>query len=123
MLFEGCGSVFVIGNIDVTDDFIALGNEDAFISIMEDSVMFGSSVTGSNFTMDNVVTEQKKNGDIVMSFDDGQPGSSSFNADGSFVMNDGTVDVLSMTNTVYNYTEEGDGGFVITGESSRVELS
>ena len=106
-----------------TDDFIALGNEDVFISIMEDSVMFGSPVTGSNFTAENVITEQKKNGDILMSFSDGRPGSSSFNADGSFVMNDGTVDVLSMTNTVYNYTEEGDGGFVITGESSRVELS
>eukprot|EP00751_Fragilariopsis_kerguelensis_P038357 CAMPEP_0170938226 /NCGR_PEP_ID=MMETSP0735-20130129/21091_1 /TAXON_ID=186038 /ORGANISM="Fragilariopsis kerguelensis, Strain L26-C5" /LENGTH=51 /DNA_ID=CAMNT_0011343133 /DNA_START=1 /DNA_END=152 /DNA_ORIENTATION=- len=30
-----------------TDDFVAMGNEDAFIAMTEDSVMFGSSDTGA----------------------------------------------------------------------------
>jgi len=126
---EDCAGYFVAFNQDgsmfgseecdffvlATDDFITLGNEDAYISIREDSVMYGSVVTGSNFTMENVI-EQKKNGDIVVSMD-GVPGYASFNADGSFVSNDGTADVLKILNTVYSYTEGDDGGFVITGNT------
>merc|ERR1719469_1739309 len=52
-----------------TDDFIALANEDAFIYFMEDSVMFGSSVTGSNFTID-ATTEQNDDGGTVLITDE-----------------------------------------------------
>merc|ERR1712238_546662 len=103
--------------IVATDDFTTFGNEDAYVSFMEDSVMFGSTVTGSNFTIEGVTTEVNDDGDTVLTNDDG---SMTFTADGSvaFAFNDPDADVLTMMNPVYNYTEGDDGeGFVITGDT------
>merc|ERR1712238_603091 len=102
--------------IVMTDDFFAVGNEDAFVTFMEDSVMFGSTVTGSNFTLEGVTTEVNDDGDTVLTTDDG---TMTFTADGSvaFAFNDPDADVLTMMNPVYNYTEEGEGGLTITGDT------
>merc|ERR1719491_2381736 len=107
---EDCNFLIVM-----TDDFFAAGNEDAFVTFMEDSVMFGSTVTGSNFTVD-ATPEVNDDGDTVVTFDEG---SMTFTAEGTvvFASNDPDADALTMMNPVYNYTEEGDGGFVITGDT------
>merc|ERR1719491_1071821 len=99
-----------------TDDFTTFGNEDVYVSFMEDSVMFGSTVTGSNFTIEGVTTEVNDDGDTVLTTDDG---TMTFTADGSvaFASNDPDADVLTMMNPVYNYTEEGEGGLTITGDT------
>merc|ERR1712161_89572 len=99
-----------------TDDFTTFGNEDVYVSFMEDSVMFGSTVTGSNFTIEGVTTEVNDDGDNVLTNDDG---TMTFTADGSvaFASNDPDADVLTMMNPVYNYTEEGEGGLTITGDT------
>merc|ERR1712238_243492 len=47
---DDCGFISVI-----TEDYTAVGNEDAYVSFMEDSVMFGT-YTGSNFTLEGVTT-------------------------------------------------------------------
>merc|ERR1712238_287320 len=108
---DDCGFVSVI-----TEDYTAVGNEDAYVSFMEDSVMFGSTVTGSNFTLEGVTTEVNEDGDTVLTNDDG---TMTFTADGSvvFAFNDPDADVLTMMNPVYNYTEEGEGGLTITGDT------
>merc|ERR1719491_1747279 len=102
--------------IVATDDFTTFGNEDVYVSFMEDSVMFGSTVTGSNFTIEGVTTEVNDDGDTVLTMDDG---TMTFTADGSvaFASNDPDADVLTMMNPVYNYTEEGEGGLTITGDT------
>merc|ERR1719491_1702552 len=99
-----------------TDDFTTFGNEDVYVSFMEDSVMFGSTVTGSNFTIEGVTTEVNDDGDTVLTTDDG---TMTFTVDGSvaFASNDPDADVLTMMNPVYNYTEEGEGGLTITGDT------
>merc|ERR1712161_169568 len=99
-----------------TDDFTTFGNEDVYVSFMEDSVMFGSTVTGSNFTIEGVTTEVNDDGDTVLTTDDG---TMTFTADGSvaFASNDPDADVFTMMNPVYNYTEEGEGGLTITGDT------
>merc|ERR1712238_295716 len=127
---EECADFFLAFNADgamvasedcnffivATDDFTTFGNQDAYVSFMEDSVMFGSTVTGSNFTLEGVTTEVNDDGDTVLTNDDG---SMTFTADGSvaFAFNDPDADVLTMMNPVYNYTEEGEGGLTITGDT------
>merc|ERR1712238_319879 len=126
---EECADFFLAFNADgamaasedcdfialATDDFVAVGNEDVFVSFTEDSVMFGSTVTGSNFTVD-ATPEVNDDGDTVVTFDEG---SMTFTVDGTvvFASNDPDADALTMMNPVYNYTEEGDGGFVIMGDT------
>merc|ERR1712238_295793 len=108
---EDCNFLIVM-----TDDFFAAGNEDAFVTFMEDSVMFGSTVTGSNFTLEGVTTEVNDDGDTVLTTDEG---STTFTADNTvvFASSDPDADVFTMMNPVYNYTEEGEGGFTITGDT------
>merc|ERR1719148_191684 len=98
-----------------TDDFTTFGNEDVYVSFMEDSVMFGSTVTGSNFTIEGVTTEVNDDGDTVLTNDEG---STTFTPDTVvFAPSDPDADVFTMMNPVYNYTEEGEGGLTITGDT------
>merc|ERR1712238_425683 len=113
---EDCG---FFGGVDLgtgvaffmTDDVVAFGNEDAYVSFTEDSVMFGSTVTGSNFTIDADVTETDDEG-IMMTYDEG---STTFTADDTVVLasSDPDADTLTINNPVYNYT---DDAFIISGD-------
>merc|ERR1719491_1838547 len=102
------------GGFVATDDFVAIGNEDAFIVMTEDSVMFGSTVTGANFTVEGITSDVNKDDELVMSDENG---SSTFASDGSIVYTptDPDADGFTLMDAVYTYTEEGDGGFVISG--------
>merc|ERR1719491_1176905 len=116
---EDCGFLAAVdadGGLLLTDDSFTVGNEDAFVSFTEDSVTFGSTVTGSNFTIEGVTTEVNDDGDTVLTNDEG---STTFTADDTvvFASSDPDADVFTMMNPVYNYTEEGDGGFTITGDT------
>jgi len=114
---EDCGFVAGAGaeNGDeflATDDFIAFGNEDAFIVFMEDSATFGSSMTGENFTVMGEVTELDDGG---IMFDD----IFEFAADGTVVITGDAIglgeEVLVIQTPIeYNYT---DGLFTITGST------
>merc|ERR1712238_497623 len=113
---EDCG---FFGGVDygtgvgllLTDDLIAFGNEDVYVAFSEDSVVFGSSSTGSNFTIDVDVTETDDEG-IMMSYDEG---SATFTADDTVVLasSDPDADTLTINNPVYNYT---DDAFIISGD-------
>lgn len=102
----GCGFLTMM-----TEDFYTVAFGDVFMSFFDDKVMFGSTITGSNFTFDDVMTEMNDNGDTVLTGDDV---SMTFTSEGSveFASNDES-DVLIMLNPVYNYTADA---FVITGE-------
>jgi len=104
----------------VTDDFVAMGNEDAFIVMTEDSVIFGSTVTGANFTVDGITSDTNEEDELVMSY---EGGSTTFTADGSIVITptDPDTDEFTLMNAVYTYTEEGDGGFVISGDTEECD--
>merc|ERR1712238_96644 len=111
---EDCGFLAAVdGDVGLllTDDLIAFGNEDAFVSFTEDSVMFGSTVTGSNFTVDVDVTETDDEG-IMMTYDEG---STTFTTDDTVVLasSDPDADTLTINNPVYNYT---DDAFIISGD-------
>merc|ERR1712238_172079 len=92
------------GAIFMTDDLIAFGNEDVYVAFSEDSVVFGSSSTGSNFTIAVDVTETDDEG-IMMSYDEG---SATFTADDTVVLasSDPDADTLTINNPVYNYTDD-----------------
>jgi len=102
------------GGFLATDDFIAFGNEDAFIAFAEDSVTFGSTSTGAKFTIDADVTETDDEG-IMMSYDGG---STTFTADNTIVHVLGSDDpdaaTITINNPVYDYT--GDV-FIISGDT------
>ena len=111
---EDCGflaGVDADGGFSVTDDSFTVGNEDAYISFMEDSVVFGSISTGSNFTIDADVTETDEEG-VMMSYDGG---STTFTVDDTVVLasSDPDADTLTLNNPMYNYT---DDAFIISGD-------
>jgi len=112
---EDCG---FLGGVDAegdgflaTDDFIAFGNEDAFIAFGEDFVTFGSSVTGSNFTYDTDVSETDDDGIMIATY----WGTTTFTADNTIVLasDDPDADDLTINDPVYNYT---DDAFIISGD-------
>jgi len=96
----------------MTEDFTAFGNEDAFVVFFEDSVMFGSSITGSNFTIDVDDVEETDDGGAMISY---EGGSITFTADDTVLMasNNPDDDVLTINNPVYNYTYDA---FFINGD-------
>jgi len=96
-----------------TDDFISFGNEDAYIAFGEDFVTFGSSVTGSMFTVDADVSETDDDGIMIAT----EWGTTTFTADNTVVMasDDPDADTLTINNPVYNYTNTEDA-FIISGD-------
>jgi len=116
---DGCG--FLAGGTEegdfvLTDDMLVVGDEYAYIVFMEGSVTFGSSVTGSNFTID-ATTEETDVGLVLTTKD----GSMAFRTDDGtveFISNDSSVDVLTIQDPGYNYT---DNAFVIYGSTDQCD--
>merc|ERR1719162_1801266 len=98
----------------LTDDSVTVGNEDVYIVFMEDSATFGSTVTGSSFTVTDLVIEFTEDDEGVMITNAGG-GTITFTADTVTLtsVNEGDEDLV-ISDPVFGYMEE-KGFFTIQG--------
>jgi len=121
---EACGFLAGLGEeggFVLTDDSFSVGNDDVYIVFMEDSATFGSSATGSSFTVSDLVIETTEGDD---DYDAEVVGVMITNAGGGTItftpttvtlgsVNDDDKDLV-ITAPVYSYLEE-KGFFTISG--------
>merc|ERR1712238_444931 len=120
---EDCGFLAVMGEEGgflATEDSFTVGNDDVYIVFMEDSAEFGSTVTGSSFTVSDLVSEFTEGSDD----DAAEGGVMVTNAGGGTItftvstvtltsVDDDDKDLI-ITDPVYSYMED-KGVFTITG--------
>mmetsp|Transcript_40907 Transcript_40907/g.46141 ORF Transcript_40907/g.46141 Transcript_40907/m.46141 type:complete len:791 (-) Transcript_40907:420-2792(-) len=97
-----------------TDDSITYGNEDVYVVFMEDSAIFGSTVTGSSFTATDLVIEATEDEEGIMVTNSGG-GTITFYDDKVILTSVNEEDPdLVISDPVYSYMEE-KGYFTIQG--------
>merc|ERR1712238_47113 len=120
---EDCGFFAGLGEdggFIATEDSFTVGNDDVYIVFMEDSAEFGSVVTGSSFTVSDLVSEFTEGSDD----DAAEGGVMVTNAGGGTItftvstvtltsVDDDDKDLI-ITDPVYSYMED-KGVFTITG--------